>query len=253
MSTSGRRVTTAKIRISDREWGLAVAKLDQANKARPGCIRGHDNRASEREFFPPLALPCLPSFPFLPSPLPFPFPFSFHPLFLPSLPLSPTISSPSPYPPVYAPLALPRSGSTSPSSSNRTAGQCATHSDHVQPTCPTRPCSSSNYRTGTEGALHCTRNSGIYHHPHRRAIRECPELFVPLLALYFIPINPSLFTQPQCVHLPPSRPSGMAPLVRSGSAIGMGRYPPIDPHQRCRPSSATGQSMQIRNSWPSNA
>jgi hypothetical protein len=35
----------------------------------------------------------------------------------------------------------------------------------------------------------------------------------------------TLFTQPQCVHLPPSRPSGVAPLVRSGSAIGMGRYP----------------------------
>jgi hypothetical protein len=42
----------------------------------------------------------------------------------------------------------------------------------------------------------------------------------------------------------------MAPLVRSGSAIGMGRYPPIDPHQRCRLSSAAGQSMQICNSWP---
>jgi hypothetical protein len=128
------------------EWGLAVAKLERPNKARPACIRGHDNRASEREFFPPLALPCLPSF-FLPSfpssPFPFPFPSSPLPPSHHSFPLSPIISPPPHPPPLYAPLVLPRSGSTSPSSSNRTAGQCATHSDHVQPTCPTRPCSSS--------------------------------------------------------------------------------------------------------------
>ena len=183
-----------------------MPNLTRHNKARRGSIRGHDNRASEREFFPTLALPCfsLPSF--LPSfPLPFPFPFPFflflflHPLLLPSItfflfpPPSPLPHIP-PHVPPCMPLYLPRSGSTSPSTTNRTAGQCATHSEHVQPTCPTRPCSSSNYHTGTEGAVHRTRNSGIYHHSHWRAIRECPELFVPPLSCpYFIVINPSRF------------------------------------------------------------
>jgi hypothetical protein len=130
------------------------------------------------------------------SPSLFPFPFSFIspssalPSFfsfslhhLPTLPPPPHHPHfvPSPSPIVYAPLVFPRSGSTSPSSSNRTAGQCATYSDHVQPTCPTRPCSSSKYHTGAERAVYRSRNSLIQHHPYRSAIRERTELLSTFL------------------------------------------------------------------------
>src|SRR5713226_7220172 len=84
------------------EWGLAVAKPDEPNKARRDCIRGHDNRASEREFFPPLALLLF----FLPLPL-FLFLFLFLPSPLPpfhhSFPLSPIFSPPSSLPPIPSP------------------------------------------------------------------------------------------------------------------------------------------------------
>jgi hypothetical protein len=187
-STSGRRATNCEklgsATASGREeWGLAVAKLERPNKARP-----RPRQSSERARILPSTCLALPSFPSL-FPSPFPFPF------IPSSSLSSSFPHhlPSPTsPPLYAPLVLPRSGSTSPSSSNRTAGQCATHSDHVQPTCPTRPCSSSNQQhPGAEGAVHRTRNSGFYHHPHRRAIRERPELFVPPTSFV---INPSRFS-----------------------------------------------------------
>lgn len=155
-------------------------------------------QSSERaRILPSTYLPCLfPSFAFPSrSPSLFPFPFSFIspssalPSFfsfslhhLPTLPPPPHHPHfvPSPSPIVYAPLVFPRSGSTSPSSSNRTAGQCATYSDHVQPTCPTRPCSSSKYHTGAERAVYRSRNSLIQHHLYRSAIRERTELFVPL-------------------------------------------------------------------------
>jgi len=119
----------------------------------------------------------------------------FSSTFLHHLPILHPLSPPSPphifhcAPRAYAPIAstplFPRSGSIS-SPPNRTAGQCATYSDHVPTTCPTRPCSSSTYHPRNQGAVYGCRNPRLPYYLRKFAIRKRSELFVTISSLRHI-------------------------------------------------------------------
>jgi hypothetical protein len=231
-------------------------------------------QSSERaRILPSSYLPCLfPSFPFpsrSPSPFPFPFSFSFPPPLSPfhhSFPLSTTISPHFTSSPTLSPTlsSLPCVCPSSPPSlwlylsfflkshsraMRNLLRSCPTNMSNkamliVQPPYPLR-----RSRSPRSQFPHSPSPPQVCDTETRRAVSPSSDLS----AFQFDHDHPFSSAQPLYVLLPPSRHLGMAPLVRSGSAIGMGRYPPIDPYQRCSPSSATGQSMRICNSWPSSA